>query len=75
MIDGLMRCERCKDLLASTGQEPYRFECVSCGQNYFLTFRLEPVEPRRRVVPLLEGYHAERRPASTDGGEVPSEGS
>lgn len=73
MMESLLRCERCKGNLASTGQEPFRYECVSCGQNFFLTLRLDPVEPRHRDIRMLEAHHAERSPAPTDGGDVPSE--
>ena len=57
---GLMRCTQCKGLLQASGQEPHRVICGKCGQNYFVTLQIVPVEPAHR--PLLqasEGKSAE----------------
>jgi len=47
----LMRCIQCRGLLQPSGQEPHRFVCEKCGQNYLAVFQLVAVEPARR--PLL----------------------
>lgn len=41
------RCLRCKAGLGPSGQEPYRYICTKCGQNYFVALQLVPVEPLR----------------------------
>jgi hypothetical protein len=50
----LMRCISCRSFLMQSGEEPHRFVCSTCGQNYHLTVRLEPVAPLRRLA-LPEG--------------------
>ena len=58
---GLMRCTKDRALLIQSGQEPTRFICELCGQNYMVAMQLVPVEPLRRV-PLPElPPSAERR--------------
>ncbi len=47
ILTGMMRCARCKAPIQPSGQEPYRFICVSCNQNYLASFSLIPVEPLR----------------------------
>lgn len=46
-------CLQCKSRLEPSGQEPYRFVCPCCGQNYVLVAQLVPTEPLRP--PALEG--------------------
>ncbi len=39
-----MRCTHCPNGdLERSGQEPHRYVCSACGQNFFLVMRLEPV--------------------------------
>lgn len=48
-----MRCLLCKSVLQASGQEPYRYVCSSCGQNFIAVFQLMPVDPLRP--PQLQG--------------------
>lgn len=51
---GMMRCIRTgctTGMLGPSGQEPYRFICGKCGQNYFVKLTVEPVEPKQ--IPLI----------------------
>jgi len=57
---GLMRCTKDRAFLVQSGQEPTRFVCEACGQNYMVAMQLVPVEPLRRVPPQ-ELPIAERR--------------
>jgi hypothetical protein len=50
----LMRCSVCHSFLTQSGQEPHRFVCPKCGQNYHLIVNLVPVDPLRRLA-LPEG--------------------
>ena len=47
MSDGLMLCLRCRGHLAPSGQEPHRFICEKCGQNFLAVMLLIPVDPVR----------------------------
>jgi hypothetical protein len=42
-----MRCLHCKHPLEASGQEPYRYVCSACGQNFVAVMQLVPVEPLR----------------------------
>ena len=57
----LMRCSSCRNQLSVSGQEPHRFICSGCGQNFHLVMQLVPVEPLRRPPMLGSGEDAERR--------------
>ena len=51
-----MRCLQCKGVLQASGQEPYRFVCGDCGQNFVAVLQLMPVDPRRPPeLPAPEG--------------------
>lgn len=57
---GALRCLRCRSFnLARTGKEPYRHECLDCGQHYFVVMQLVPV-PAPSKFPLLESPVAEQ---------------
>ena len=43
----MMICTLCKGCLEVSGQEPYRYICSKCGQNFILRMELLPVEPLR----------------------------
>ena len=43
----MMVCLRCRHALVPSGQEPHRFVCSDCGQNYFAVMQLVPTEPLR----------------------------
>lgn len=61
---GVMRCSGCRAQLVPSGQEPTRFICEACGQNFQAVMHLVPVEPlNRRPPPLLPDptLNAERR--------------
>src|SRR6185369_16378200 len=61
---GSLRCLRCRSLnLARTGKEPYRHECLDCGQHYFVVMQLVPV-PTPSKSPLLESPVAEQCPGT-----------
>ena len=55
---GVMRCLRCKGMLERSGQEPHRYECIKCRQNFILIMQLIPVDSDR---PVLVEAHAQRR--------------
>jgi hypothetical protein len=58
----LMRCNGCGSDLAPSGQEPHRFICTKCGQNYLAVMQLVPVPPRP---PLLgQGPGVESSPGA-----------
>lgn len=57
----LMRCSGCRGQLEPSGQEPSRFICSDCGQNFHLVMQLVPVEPLHRPALLESGDNAERR--------------
>lgn len=61
---GNLACLRCKDRsrLQRTGREPYRLECPTCGQNYFVVMQLIPVPSDDR--PMLGEPSAESSPRS-----------
>lgn len=41
---GILRCLRCSSLdIVRSGKEPYRHECVGCGQHYIVVLQLVPV--------------------------------
>ena len=52
--EGSMWCTQCRGHLVSSGQEPHRFVCEECGQNFLAILQLVPVEPARRPL-LTEG--------------------
>jgi len=58
---GLMRCSKDRATLVQSGQEPHRFVCEACGQNYMVVMQLVPVEPLRRLQLPSENPIAERR--------------
>lgn len=43
----LLRCARCNGHLESSGREPFRFVCPSCGQHYFVVLQMVPVSDSR----------------------------
>lgn len=53
-LKGVMCCLRCRGRLVPTGQEPYRFECERCKQQYNAVFQLVPVDSKPE--PLLEQH-------------------
>jgi len=57
-----MRCSKDRSTLVQSGQEPHRFVCEACGQNYLVVMQLVPVEPLRRLqLPSENPTSAERR--------------
>lgn len=59
---GMMRCTADRSILVQSGQEPHRFVCDVCGQNYMVVMQLVPVEPLRRLqLPPENPTSAERR--------------
>jgi len=61
-LTGLMRCSKDRASLIQSGQEPHRFVCEVCGQNYLAVMQLVPVEPLRRLqLPPETPACAERR--------------
>ena len=59
MTESLMLCLRCRGHLAPSGQEPHRFVCEKCGQNFLVVMSLVPVDPVR-LPALPEAADAER---------------
>lgn len=57
MSTGHMTCLRCRGVLHPSGQEPHRFVCSKCGQNFLAVFQIIPVPPRESL--LQEGFDAE----------------
>jgi hypothetical protein len=59
-----MCCLRCRGLLLPTGQEPHRFVCEHCGQNYLVVLQLVPVDPLRPLA-LTDPNDAGQRSRTT----------
>jgi hypothetical protein len=60
-FDSSMRCMCGSDLVPS-GQEPHRFVCSKCSQNYLAVMQLVPVPPRPLL--LSQGLGAESSPGA-----------
>ena len=51
--ESVMVCPQCRARLVTSGQEPNRYICEKCGQDFLLCMTLVPVPPARPLV-LLE---------------------
>lgn len=57
MPESLMVCPQCRVRLVVSGQEPNRYVCEKCGQNFLLCMTLVPVPPVHAMA-LLENNDA-----------------
>ena len=57
-----MRCTKDRSALVQSGQEPHRFVCEKCGQNYMVVMQIVAVEPLRPLQLASENPLAERSP-------------